>query len=78
MAVDITEQGHGLGSSLLTDAIRRTWAVMDRGSAPVRLFVVDAKDDEARSFYERFDMIASPYNPMRLFLSYKEIKTLFQ
>jgi ribosomal protein S18 acetylase RimI-like enzyme len=78
LAVDLTAQGHGLGRSLLTDALRRTWAVMDAGPAPVRLFVVDAKDDEAKAFYERFDMLPSPQNPMRLFLSYKTLQPLFE
>lgn len=79
LAVDKTAQGHGLGRSLLTDALRRTWAVMEKGAAPVRLFIVDAKDEEAKAFYERFelDMLVSSQNPMRLFLSYKDLKLLF-
>jgi hypothetical protein len=39
--------------------------------------VVDAKDDEARAFYERFDMVRSPVDPMRLFLTYKTLQPLF-
>lgn len=77
-AVDRRFQGHGLGRSLFTDAVRRTWAVMERGPAPVRLFVVDAKDEEAARFYARFDMIPSPQSPMRLFLSYKTLRGIFQ
>lgn len=77
-AVDQTLQGHGLGRSLFTDAIRRTWAVMERGPAPVRLFVVDAKDEEAAGFYACFDMVPSPHNPMRLFLSYKTLKAALE
>ena len=79
LAVDKTAQGHGLGRSLLTDALRRTWAVMEKGAAPVRLFIVDAIDEEARAFYERFevDMLVSSQNPRRLFLSYKDLKPLF-
>ena len=76
-AVGLPFQGQGLGRSLFTDALRRTWAVMDAGAAPVRLFVVDAKDDEAKAFYEKFDMIAAPSNPMRLYLSYKTLKAEF-
>ena len=76
-AVDARFQGQGLGRSLFTDALRRTWAVMEAGAAPVRLFVVDAKDDEARAFYEKFDMIAAPHNPLRLYLSYKTLKAEF-
>jgi GNAT superfamily N-acetyltransferase len=79
LAVDKTAQGHGLGRSLLIDALRRTWAVMEKGAAPVRLFIVEAKDEEAKKFYERFefDMLVSSQNPMRLFLSYKDLKPLF-
>lgn len=79
LAVDKTAQGHGLGRSLLTDALRRTWSVMEKGAAPVRLFIVDAKDEEAKAFYLRFelDMLVPSQNPMRLFLSYKNLKPLF-
>ncbi|AIE83574.1 GCN5-related N-acetyltransferase [Fimbriimonas ginsengisoli Gsoil 348] len=50
---------------------------MESGAAPVRLFVVDAKDEEAKRFYEKFDMIPSTVNPLRLFLSYKTVRDLF-
>ncbi len=77
-AIDKEFQGRGLGRSLFTDALRRTWAVMQAGAAPVRFFVVDAKDEEAKAFYERFDMIASPHNPLRLYLSYKTLRLEFE
>lgn len=77
-AVDVTMQGQGLGRSLFTDALRRTWAVMRSGAAPVRFFVVDAKDEEAKAFYERFDMIPAPQNPLRLYLSYKTLRLEFE
>jgi GNAT superfamily N-acetyltransferase len=77
-AVDLEHAGQGLGRSLFTDAIRRTWAAMESGPAPMRLFVVDAKDEEAKGFYKRFDMIPSPLDPMRLFLSYKTLRSAFE
>lgn len=77
-AVHLEHQGRGLGRSLFTDAVRRTWAGMKSGPAPMRLFVVDAKDEEAKGFYERFDMIPSPENPMCLFLSYKTLEAIFE
>jgi GNAT superfamily N-acetyltransferase len=76
-AVDQDFQGQGLGRDLFSDAIRRTWAVMQSGAAPVRFFVVDAKDEEAKAFYERFDMITATQNPLRLFLSYKTLREIF-
>ncbi len=78
LAVDQSVQGRGLGRSMFCDALRRTWTVMNDGPAPVRLFVVDAKDEEAKRFYERFDMVASPHNPMRLFLLYKDLVPIFE
>ena len=35
--------------------------------AGIRAFGVHSKDDAARSFYERFDFIASPSDPYHLF-----------
>ncbi len=77
-AVDKQFQGQNLGRSLFTDAIQRTWALMKSGPAPARFFIVDAKDEDAKSFYERFDMIPSPQNPLRLFLSYKTVRAIFE
>ena len=39
--------------------------------------VVDAKDDRARSFYERYGFRAFPDYPRRLFLPMKTIRRLF-
>ena len=77
-AVDLNWQGQGMGHDLFMDATRRTWAVMQSGAAPVRFFMVDAKDEEAKAFYERFDMITASENPMRLFLSYKTLRQTFE
>lgn len=76
LAVDRNHQGHRLGSSLFSDALRRTWAVMQGAAAPVRFFVVDAKDEEARAFYFHKRMLPSPAEPMRLFLHYKDLKEI--
>jgi predicted N-acetyltransferase YhbS len=64
MAVASGFQGEKLGAGLLKDAMTRT----SRASqiAGIRAFVVHAKDDEARAFYERFDFIASPSAPLSL------------
>jgi hypothetical protein len=39
--------------------------------AGIRAFAIHAKDEEARSFYERFDFIPSPTDPMHLFVLLK-------
>jgi len=78
LAVDQSFQGLGLGRSMFSDALLRTWVVMKDGSAPVRFFVVDAKDEDAAAFYLRQQMLPSPVNPSRLFLHYKDLRTIFE
>lgn len=51
---------------------------MESGAAPVRLFAVDAKDETAKAFYERFEMTPAPNNPLRLFLIYKDLKLMYE
>ena len=75
LAVDRQHQGKGLGAFLLMDALRRS---LD-GTANVASFavVVHALDEEARSFYERFEFIQFPQQPDRLFLPMESIARLF-
>jgi predicted N-acetyltransferase YhbS len=65
LAVDRSEQGAGLGRSLLLEALRRT----DRASRSVamRAVLVHALDEEAAAFYARFGFrptSAEPLSPM--------------
>jgi len=46
------------GSGLLKDAMMRTLQAAD--IAGIRAFAVHAKDDEARAFYERYDLFPRP------------------
>lgn len=66
LAVATAWAGKRIGSGLLKDALTRTLAASD--IAGLRAFAVHAKDNEARAFYERFDFIASPSDPMHLFV----------
>lgn len=74
LAVSSAWAGRRVGSGLLKDALGRTLAAA--GIAGLRAFAVHAKDDEARSFYEHFDFIASPTDPMHLFVLLKDIRAL--
>ena len=71
-AVDLREQGRGLGRALLRDALRR--ALQGSEAIGGRAFLVHAKDDAARFFYEKFGMEASPPHPLYLFLLFKDIR----
>ena len=66
--------GKRIGSGLLKDALARTLAAAE--IAGLRAFAVHAKDDQARAFYERFDFIASPSDPMHLFVLLKDVRAL--
>ncbi|OIQ93481.1 hypothetical protein GALL_245460 [mine drainage metagenome] len=74
LAVSRPWVGKGLGSGLLKDAMLRTLEAAE--IAGLRAFAVHAKDDEARAFYERFDFIASPSDPMHLFVLLKDVRGL--
>jgi GNAT superfamily N-acetyltransferase len=74
LAVSRSWMGKGLGSGLLKDAMLRTLKAAE--IAGLRAFAVHAKDDAARAFYERFDFIASPSDPMHLFVLLKDVRGL--
>jgi GNAT superfamily N-acetyltransferase len=72
LAVGTAWQGKGVGSGLLKDAMQRTLQAAD--IAGIRAFAVHAKDDNARAFYEHFDFVPSPTDPMHLYLLIKDIR----
>jgi GNAT superfamily N-acetyltransferase len=71
LAVDLGEQGQGLGRALIKDALLRVAGAAD--IVGVRAVLVHAKDDEARAFYERIDFEPSPVDPPRMFLLMKDL-----
>lgn len=72
LAVHRQRQGKGIGAGLLKDAILRTLQAAD--IAGIRALMVHAKDDTARAFYERFDFIASPTDPLHLYALIKDLR----
>jgi GNAT superfamily N-acetyltransferase len=74
MAVDRRWQGQGIGKALLRDAMQRTVQAAD--IAGIRAFAVHAKDEEARNFYQKFDFIPSPTDPMHLFVLLKDVRRI--
>ena len=72
LATALAWHGKGIGSGLLKDAMLRTLQAAD--IAGIRAFAVHAKDDQARAFYERFDLIASPTDPYHLFILLKDVR----
>lgn len=72
LAVDISEQGRGLGAALLKDALSRTVQASD--IIGCRALMVRAKDEAASSFYQHFGFELSPKDPFLLFLLMKDIR----
>ncbi len=74
LAVDRRHQGKGYGRFLLADALHR--AV--RSEIASFAVIVDAKDDNARKFYERESFLPFREQPMKLFRPTADIKKLFE
>jgi GNAT superfamily N-acetyltransferase len=74
LAVDVSVQGRGLGSLLLVDALRRILEVAHE--VGVRAVEVDAIDDNARRFYERFGFQSLLDDPRHLFLPLQTVRRL--
>jgi GNAT superfamily N-acetyltransferase len=74
LAVALGSQGQGVGKALLRDAMQRTVQAAD--IAGIRAVAVHAKDEEARSFYRKFDFIPSPTDPMHLFVLLKDVRRI--
>lgn len=74
LAVARAWQGRGLGAGLLKDAMRRTLQAAD--IAGIRALAVHAKDEAARAFYEHFDFVPSPTDPLHLFVLIKDLKRI--
>ena len=74
LAVDQSTQGQGLGEHLLLDALNRSLVHADRISAMA--VIVDAKDENAASFYRHYGFIPLQAQPSRLFVPMRSIAQL--
>ncbi len=59
LAVDIKFKGQGLGSILVLDALKRSFAVAGESLGSIGV-VVDPLDEEAVAFYQKFGFILLP------------------
>ena len=74
MAVSTTWHGKGIGKALLRDAVLRILQAAE--IVGVRAMLVHAKDDEARTFYEKFDFASSPTDPLHMMALIKDLRSL--
>jgi ribosomal protein S18 acetylase RimI-like enzyme len=72
LAVDQSQQGRGVGAMLLAEALRKAIAAGEAAAA--RLIVVDAVDEDAAAFYQRYGFVRTPENPLRLYRRMKDVR----
>ncbi|WP_068638792.1 GNAT family N-acetyltransferase [Thauera butanivorans] len=75
LAVDRSVRGQGAGQFLLVDALRRSLEGAQHVGAMA--VIVDAKDQQAESFYRHFDFLPFQQTPLRLFLPMAQVAQLF-
>lgn len=76
LAVDLNCQRQGVGGILLIDAFRRAMLLSE--VIGVYAIEVDAIDDHAKQFYEKFGFQSLVDDEFHLYISMKTIKRLFQ
>ena len=73
LAVATNWQGKKLGTGMLKDAVLRTLHAIEIASN-FRGFLVHAKDENARRFYQRFDFMPSPSDPLHMMILLKDLR----
>lgn len=80
MAVSSQHHGQGLGKRYLMHIYKTTYETVKSGTVGARGIIVDAKDQDAVLFYEKFDLevLAGDTNfPKRMFIAYETIADIF-
>jgi len=72
LAVEHSCQKQSLGKYLLFDAFHRVLQAAE--TLAVYALIVDAKNDKARMFYERYGFLRFPDTPSQLFISIKTLR----
>lgn len=74
LAVDTSFQGRGIGSYLLIDALTRSYTL----SKQIAIFavIVEAKDENSRSFYEKYGFIRALEQPLKFYIPMGTIEKL--
>ena len=76
LAISADRQRQGLGRMLLVAAMEKVIEVFESAGG-IGLFV-DAKDEAAKAYYERFGFIALPDSPLQLFLPLATLKNALE
>lgn len=72
LAVDKNWQGEGLGAFLVSDAVKRI--IRLQNELGIRAILVQAIDDQAKSFYEKLGFKSAKFNPRLMMALLKDLK----
>lgn len=75
LAVDVNYQGKGVGEVVLIDALKRSLAATVQVASIA--IVVDAVDQRAASFYQKYGFQGFKQHPLKLYLSMRSVAQLF-
>ena len=75
LAVAKDRQRQGLGTHMMINAVERVIRVSQ--NLGIIGFFVDAKDNEAKAYYEQFGFIQLPDNPLELFLPLSTLRNAY-
>jgi predicted GNAT family N-acyltransferase len=75
LAVDKHQHGKGYGKLLLIDALQRILNISDE--IGIHCITVEAKDEAAKQFYQRYGFEALSDEQQHLFISVKKVKNSF-
>jgi predicted N-acetyltransferase YhbS len=73
LAVDVSQQGKGLGRELFRDATQRVVGAAE--TIGIRGLLVHAISDQAKSFYLALGFEPSPLEPMTLMVTLNDART---
>lgn len=76
LAVQKTRHRQGLGTHMMANAIERVLEVSEH--LGIIGFFVDAKNSEAKGYYEQFGFIPLPDDPLELFLPMATLKKAYE
>ena len=72
LAVDKSEQNHGIGKGLLKEALLKTIAAAD--IAGLRAILVDAINDQVAAYYRTLGFVECPVGPRKLMMSIQAVR----
>jgi predicted GNAT family N-acyltransferase len=76
LAISTSYKGQKLGAFLLVHALEKAYNASKE--IAITFFIVDAKDEQAKAFYQHFGFVSLEDDDLRLYLPMKTISKMFE